>query len=157
VPLSVEGPPADPAGPPRDWRAVAATGALGLAALALAVVLLRRALPPLRRAAGAARARWLASERWAWGRLRRAVRARDRAELQRGLDLWARRLDGPDPRRDPELLAALAALGAARHAAPARGGEDAAWRAVAAVLPRLRRAARAPAARGALPPLNPGG
>jgi hypothetical protein len=154
--VSVDGPPAAAPAEPRDWRAIALTVLGGALALALAATALRRLGPPLRRRAREMRAAWRASEAWAWRALSRAVQARDHAALRPALDTWAARMPGPDPRDAAPLDAALTALGEARYgggAAPEAKG----WRALARVLPRLRKAGRARETAPDLPPLNPGG
>ncbi|SDW07693.1 Oxygen tolerance [Albimonas donghaensis] len=168
VPLSVDGPPARAAAAPRDWASLAVRGAAALAGLALLVGLARLAGPPLGRSLAARRAGRLASEAHAWAGLRRVVAARDHAALRPVLDLWAGRVAGADPRRDPAVSAALLQLGAARYGAAeggakgrAKGGaeeaEAAAWAALAAALPAARRQGRDGGGgdAAALPPLNP--
>jgi hypothetical protein len=153
--VNVDGPPASRAAP-RDWRAIGLALAAGLVALALLVPLARRDVPPLRRWLADRRAAWLASEAVAWRQLQRAVARRDHAALRPALDGWAARVAGADPRRDPHLQEALAALGAARYAAGNGGDPAAAWRALAAALPAARRATADRLCTEMLPPLNPG-
>jgi MlrC C-terminus len=112
--ISVDGPPARSA-EPRDWRVIALTALAGALAVALALWLLRRLLPPLGRWVRARRADWLASEARAYARLRQVAKHRDHAALRPALDAWAAKVSGPDPRRDARLQDALRQLGAARY------------------------------------------
>ena len=154
--IKVDGPPARSA-EPRDWRAIALTALAGALALALALWLLRRALPPLGRWARARHADWLASEPHAYAKLRRVAGRRDCAALRSALDAWAAKVPGPDPRRHPGLQDALTRIGAARYGRTASADTTAAWGALFSALPEARRASRAlQAGATVLPPLNPG-
>lgn len=153
--IAVDGPPARSA-EPRDWRAIALTALAGTLALALALWLLRRFLPPLGRWLQARHAGWLASEAHAYADLRRAVGRRDYAALRPTLDAWAATAPGPDPRRHPGLQEALTQIGAARYGRTTPDDAAAAWRALLSALPEARRASRASHPAAALPPMNPG-
>jgi hypothetical protein len=155
VAVSVEGPPASTAAEPRDWRLIALLAAGAVLVLFLALLAVRRLMPPVRAWRARRRAAWEASEPHAWAELSRAVRGRDHAGLRPALDRWAARVAGPDPRRDARLADALAVLGTARYGAGG-GDERGAWKALAAVLPQVRRTARRVEHLAALPPLNPG-
>jgi len=156
IAVSVDGPPAaSAAAEPRDWRAIG-LAALGAAVvLALLVLAARRLAPSLRDWTRRLRADWMASETRAWRALRHAVAARDHAALRPALDLWASRLPGADPRRDPRLPDALTALGATRFG-NSKGDGEAEWRKLDRILTDLRQAARAKTPAAVLPPLNPG-
>lgn len=156
IALSVDGP-----GPqPDPWAATAwrrlglAFGALGLVTV-LGMALMRRTAPVLGQWLDRARARWEGSESRAWLHLKRVLMRRDYPSLFKALDIWATRVPGSDPRRDPRLQAALAALGAARY----RSGQAVdltGWPTVASTLKTLRREARPSRKRPALPELNEG-
>jgi hypothetical protein len=150
--IAVDGPPVA-TGAERDWRAVAA-GAVGLAVvlslLALAAV---RLAPAVRRRAGTWRASRVASEAYAWRRLRVVIGRRDIGSLHAALDLWAERIPGTDPRRRDDIEAALVGIGAARYGAGAT--EDPSWAALARAVADARHDARRRPVRSALPPLNP--
>jgi hypothetical protein len=157
VAVSVEGPPAVPA-EPLDWRVVAVAATAVLLATAGLALALRRVIPVLRRHAERRRQAYRASETFAWQSLMHAARARDEAALRPALDLWARRRDGPDPRHDPRVEAALVAIGAARYArepGPPRTGSVDPWIALARALRAARARSRSDRTAGALPPLNP--
>lgn len=160
VAVSIDGPPAASA-EPRDWRAIATAALLVLVAVVIAIVLILRIAPRVRRFAARRHAAHVASEGYAWHALQRAVARRDDAALRPALDLWAERVPGADPRQDDALEMALLALGAARYGTSGKGsGESdpaAAWAALAAALPAARHRARAQRLQGSLPPLNPGG
>lgn len=150
----VTGPPA--AGTtPRDWRALVLLGLGALIALTILAAALRRLRAPLGRFLAARRAARLASEGHAYAVLMRAVRERDHARLYPALDAWFAAVAGADPGRDPRLGAAVTALGAARYGAR-KGGEAAAWCALARTLPAVRRDGYTGHGDAAsLPPLNP--
>ncbi|MCU9849445.1 hypothetical protein OEZ60_15700 [Defluviimonas sp. WL0024] len=156
VPLSVEGPPVSlaPVEAPRDWRRIAGAALAGAVGLALLGVVLRWLTPVVRHRVAEHRARWLVSEQRAWRMLTRTVRRRDDAALRPALDEWASRLPGADPRRDPRVGAALAALGAARYGPAGAGAQDG-WRGLAGILPSLRHDALRHRRKVLLPPLNP--
>lgn len=155
ISVFVEGPLATSGAPPqRDWRAIALAGLVIFIALALALKTLRRLLPYLADQVGQLRARWTASEWYAWRVLQRAVSSRNYAAVRPALDVWADRVKGSDPRRDPRLSNALASLGAARYSAGGRtGGHD--WRELDRLLRELRQPQTQQQSRAALPPLNP--
>jgi hypothetical protein len=154
--IKVDGPPVRGA-EPRDWRAIGLTALAGALALALALWLLRRVLPPLGHWVQARHADWLASEAHAYAKLRRVARRRDHAALRPALDAWAAKVPGPDPRHHPRLRDALTQIGAARYGRMAPADTAAAWNALFSALPEARRASRAlQAGATALPPLNPG-
>ena len=155
IAVSVDGPPARSTMPePRNWRAIGIAAAGGVIGLALLVSALRRLAPWLTTWVHRRRADWLASETRAWRVLRRAMAARDHARFRPALDTWVSRLPGVDPRGDPRVSAALAALGAARYGT-ATGGEAAGWRKLAGILTEWRRATRNKTPAAILPPLNP--
>ncbi|GAB5377351.1 MAG: BatD family protein [Acuticoccus sp.] len=157
VAVSIDGPPAASAAP-RDWRAIATAVLVMLVAAVIAIVLILRIAPRVRRFEARRHAAHVASEDYAWHALQRTVARREDAALRPALDLWAERVRGADPRQDDALEAALLALGAARYGTPGEGGDRAAaWAALAAALPAARHGARAHRLHGSLPPLNPGG
>ena len=154
--VAVDGPPARSAAP-RDWHliGIAATLAL-LILLTVPVWLVRRVTPSLRRWIERRREAHLASEGHAFAVLQRIVSDRDLPHLHRTLDDWARKVEGPDPRRHPELSQAITDLGAARYGR-VRGSEASAWHELASTLPKARRSSAGTGGiREALPPLNPG-
>jgi len=138
----------------RDWRRRAVVGLAGLLALAIAAMLLRRAWPHLTRWYEEGRAAWLASEPYAYARLRRIVARHDHAAFRPALDEWAQHFDTADPRVHPAIATALLALGKERYGAIRERGEADAWEALATALPQVRRAMRATPRGSALPPLN---
>jgi hypothetical protein len=152
--ISVDGPPAQTAAP-RDWRAIAVASLGGLMLLALVLWLVRRVLPPARGFLRRRRERWLASEPHAYEVLQRAVARKDHANLYPSLDDWAGKIEGPDPRRHPDVQSALTALGAARYCRDA-GDAGPAWSALQKAIAEARRAS-VPSrhVHGSLPPLNP--
>jgi hypothetical protein len=156
--VRVDGPPVRSAAQP-DWRGIARAALLSLAAVAVLVPLVRRAVPRVRRGLERWHATRAATERHAFAAVRRAAAARDMSRLYPALEDWARKAGDPDPRRDAALSRALNDLGASRYG-PARGGEAQAWRALADALPGARRSrrarGRADGLRANLPPLNPG-
>lgn len=114
VPLGVDAPVARSA-PGISPRALILLGvALGAVVLLLTVV-----WRPLTRWWSDHRAqriaRYLASASYARDQLHRAVRRHDYAECLTALDLWAARVPGGDPRRDPGIAGAIAMIGAARY------------------------------------------
>lgn len=137
-----------------DPRRVAIYAVAALA-LALAVVLaVRRIVPRSRRAAATRRARRAATERHAYGLVKKALAAKDFDLMVRRLDIWAARCPS-DPRRLEPLYSALCALGAARYSTQ-NAPEDAAWGRIKAALPATRsKAIDTQGAARALPPLNP--
>ncbi|WP_108663628.1 BatD family protein [Acuticoccus kandeliae] len=154
--VKVDGPPAASTLPaePVDWRAVALAAILGLALVGALVALVRRVGPPLLAAIRVRRAARLASEAHAFSVLMRTIAAHDHPALRPALDTWAARAHGPDPREDPGLAAALAALGAARYGT--RTGDDAdAWQKIRAALQDVRQRQADHRITTALPPLNP--
>ncbi len=154
--IEVDGPPVS-SSKPRDWRAIGLAALAAVLTLAIVAWLLHRLLPPLGRWLRARRVERLASEKHAYGQLKRAVASRDDAALRPALDGWAARVAGPDPRDHPGVRDALVAIGAARYRRGASGDAGAGWRVLAAVLPEARRDALARDRLAALPPLNPGG
>ncbi|WP_226575082.1 hypothetical protein [Acuticoccus sediminis] len=155
--VHVDGPPvADDE--PVDWRAMALIAAAAAVLAAIVAFAVRRIVPPVRRAAAARIAAWRASEGHAYDALVRTVRARDHAALRPALDLWAERTAAGDPRHDPDVAAALAALGAARYSdeAGAASGEGEGWQRLAAALAGARRTTNSRHRDAVLPPLNPG-
>lgn len=152
--VAVEGPPISRT-EPRDWRMILLVAGAALVALGLVAALVGRLWPLLARLRAQRREAWLASEAHAFAALSARVKARDHARLHAALDTWAARVAGPDPRREPEVVAALEAIGAARYG-PHGGSEAAGWTALAAALRAVRQRARLSTARHpALPPLNP--
>ncbi|MBE3639683.1 BatD family protein, partial [Mangrovicoccus algicola] len=93
----------------RRWAVTAGLAGLGL--LGGGALAWRRLRPLRQRRAEARRA----SEAFAWAALQDALRKRDTARLHPALDLWAARCPAADPRRDPRLAGALAAIGRARY------------------------------------------
>ncbi len=158
--IVVDGPPAQSAdAPPRDWRIIGVAIVAGLVGLTLFGAAVHRLVPVLRRTLAAQRARHLGSERYAWARLRAAVKGRDHAHLYSALDRWAARLQseraGIDPRRCRDVDAALLALGAAHYGGRPAAGRDV-WGELERALPAAhRKAHRRPTAASTLPPLNP--
>lgn len=153
--IAVDGPPVD-AGTPRDWRAVALAVGAAVASLGLAALAAVRLVPRVRHAWARQHAAHLASEAYAFGRLKTVVARRDGRALYGALDVWAGRLDGPDPRRRPDVTSALTAIGAARYGGGRASGEEAAWHALSQALRVARHDAHRRRATDALPPLNPG-
>jgi hypothetical protein len=135
---------------PRDWRVIAMAAAGAILAAAMVFGAIRWAAPRVRRYSAA----WRGSEAHAWRQLRRTVAKRNHAALRPALDTWAARVEGADPRRDPIVRKALLSLGAARYGGEAAGA-NAAWRSLAAALPKARRLGRRTKTIGSLPPLNP--
>jgi hypothetical protein len=155
IPVFVEGPPAvSDASPPTDWQAIVLAGFVILIALGLSAKTLRHLVPYLAAGFRRRRARWIASEQFAWRSLQRAIGARDYAAVRPALDVWADRVTGSDPRREPRLSNALASLGAARYGAGGHsGGQD--WRKLDRLLRELRQSQTQRQPRAVLPPLNP--
>ena len=154
--IVIDGPPATRA-EPRDWRLLGLTALGGLLALWLCLWLLRRLLPPLRRRWAERRAARLASEGYAYRRLREVVDRHDNRALRPALDLWAARLAGPDPRQQASLQQALAAVGATRYGPQGLTDDTAAWLALGKALDAARDSSRKKTGHaGWLPPLNPG-
>jgi hypothetical protein len=155
--IAVEGPPAARA-EPRDQRIVIAAVLSGLLLAAVALVVVRSAVPRLKSAIDTRLERWRSSEAFAWRDLSRAVSRRDHAALRPALDLWAARVEGPDPRRNVDVQAALLAFGAALYgagkSAPASAGRADAWNALRQSLLAARRISRTREQSRALPPLN---
>ncbi len=154
-PIAVEGPPAQTAAQPRDWRVFALMALAGLVALSAGVWAFRQVVPALGRWIGEVRARRLASEPHAYAELRRVVASRDHARLRPALDLWAERVPGRDPREEPRLRFALTDLGAARYGPVPPANADHAWRALAKELPTARKSCHSADRAHALPRLNP--
>ena len=139
---------------PRDWRLIALAAASTILASGLVFGAVRWVSPRFRRWSAA----WRGSEFHAWQQLRRTVARRNHAAVRPALDTWAARVQGADPRRDPDMQKALLSLGAARYGGEAAGADvdaDTAWRALAAALPNARRSGRQAKTIGSLPPLNP--
>jgi hypothetical protein len=154
--IAVDGPPAQTAVEPRDWRAIALMALAGVVAIAAGVWLFHMISPMLGCWISDARGRRLASEAYAYSELRRVIASRDHARLRPALDLWAERVTGPDPREELRVRAALTALGAARYGAAAPTDTDDAWRALAEELPDARKSCRSTSSGlRALPRLNP--
>ena len=151
--IVVTGPPARTL-EQRDWRRIAVSGLAGLLALVIAAMLLRRTWPQVTRWYEEGRAAWLASEPYAYARLRRTVARHDHASLRPALDEWAQRFENADPRLDHTITTALLGLGKERYGATREGGEADAWKALAAALPQVRRAMRSGRRTSSLPPLN---
>jgi hypothetical protein len=151
--IVVTGPPARTL-EQHDWRRIAVVGIAGLLALAIAAMLLRRAWPQATRWYQERHAAWLASEHYAFARLRRIVGRHDHAALRPALDEWAKRFDNEDPRLHPAIATALLALGKKRYGTTREQGESDAWEALATALPQVRRAMRATPRSSALPRLN---
>jgi hypothetical protein len=116
--------------------------------------LVRRAWPHITRWYEERRATWLASEPYAYTRLRRIVARHDHRALRPALDEWAQHFDNADPRVHPAIATALLSLGKERYGATHEGGKADAWEALAAALPNVRRALRAGRVTSSLPPLN---
>ncbi|WP_226621275.1 hypothetical protein [Alloyangia pacifica] len=152
--LQIDGPPPGRSAP-LDPRRIALLAAAALVALGLVFLALRYLLPALARRRALRRDRVLASEGFAWRELMRVIAARDHAALRPALDLWARRVEGPDPRRAAQVEAALLALGAERYGGGGGGG-DTAWSTLRGALEQAR-PRRGAEVRAPLPPLNPGG
>ncbi|MHA3977592.1 hypothetical protein ACW9UR_07920 [Halovulum sp. GXIMD14794] len=150
----VEGPPLRNQ-EPRDWRLIGLSALGALFALGFVGLLVRRLLPPLRAEASAAGDRWRESETYAFRQLRQVVSGKDLARLHPALDAWAARFEGPDPRHDPNVQAALVRLGAASYSETG-GDAGAAWSALASALPKARETAHIHVHAQPLPPLNPG-
>lgn len=161
VPYAVSGPPAASAtssAAPWDLARMARLAGGAAVAIIAAAALVRYGLPALRRHRDLRHMACLASEPHAWRRLRAAVSAKDAAALPAALELWTRRLAGPDPRADAGVRAALLSLGEARfgRAADAVAASPAAsWADLSDALSSLRRRLRASQPTSALPPLNP--
>jgi hypothetical protein len=153
--IAVDGPPAQTAAQPRDWRVIALMALAGPVALAAGVWAFRRVVPFLGGWIGVVRARRLASESHAYAELRRVVASREHARLRPALDLWAERVPGRDPREEPRLRFALTELGAARYGLAAPTNADHAWRALAKELPAARKSCHSANQAHALPRLNP--
>ena len=151
--IVVTGPPARTL-EQRDWGRRALVSIAGLLALAIAAMLLRRAWPHMTRWYQEWHAAWLASEPYAYARLRRIVSRHDHAALRPALDEWADRFDNGDPRLHPGIATALLALGKERYGTAREQGASDAWGALATSLPQARRATRATPRGSALPPLN---
>ncbi|MFC3612308.1 hypothetical protein ACFORG_00925 [Lutimaribacter marinistellae] len=152
--IEVSGPPAVD-GEVRDWRAHLPMILLALAVLGVGLVLYRWLMPRVAAWRAQRRADYLASEDHAYKLLRQEVSARNMARLPAAIDVWAARVDGPDPRRDPGVQAAMLRLGESRYGT-APQDDPAAWSAVASALDAARAVSRGQTARGSgLPPLNP--
>lgn len=135
-------------------RLVALYLMFALLSLGLSILLRRVFAPRLQAWRSLRRARYEASEDWAYRAARRAAQARNMGRLFAALDLWAER-SAADPRSSARLASALSQLGCVRYG---RNGasEQAAWQAVMAALPTARaEAQRATGAKPELPPLNP--
>ena len=154
--LQIDG-PAPGRAEPLDPRRVALLAAAVVLGLTLVILVVRRLLPALARHRARRRAQVLASEDHAWRMLRQVIARRDHAALRPALDLWAGRVDGPDPRRSTGVEAALLALGAQRYGggSTTTGGEV--WTALQGALNEARPKGRRVGASDTLPPLNPRG
>lgn len=151
VPYKVDGPLLAPAGDKlqsRPWLWVGIAGVvLVLSILTLWVLRLHRRRkdrpPPPPTEASTFRA------------LENAVRAQDLGLTYAALDAWAALLPGDDPRRNTELSAALATIGAARYGTTSIP-VAAAWQDLSRALSKARASAKRRVDRAfGLPPLNP--
>jgi hypothetical protein len=152
--ISVDGPPATGSEPP-DWRAVILAGlAVGIG-LVMAVRVFQWIVPIAVARYRAMREDRLNSEAYAYGRVRRTARSRDYAALLLALDVWAEKIPGPDPRKNPELREAVIAVGAVRYSKIATADGSGSWRKLYNCLADVRRASKAGIhAKAVLPPLN---
>ncbi len=156
VEVRVDGPPPGRSAP-LDPRRIALLAGAALAALGLLWLMMRHLLPALARRRTLRREAYLASERSAWRELMRVIGARDHAALRPALDLWAGRVEGPDPRRAAPVMAALLTLGARRYGRETAGADDTTWSSLRGALEAVRPRSGHGVGRPALPPLNPGG
>lgn len=159
VDIAVIGPPAATQTEPRDWRAIAIAASVILLAAAAITFVGRAAFSLLTRRYNAARRARLASEGFAFRQVKNAVRHQDYHALHPALEAWRARLPASsDPLSDSDVQTALTDLGRTRYgrASGDKRGEIAAWHALAAALPKLRRSAESATTRQMLPPLNPG-
>ncbi|MBY6002302.1 BatD family protein [Salipiger bermudensis] len=154
--LQIDGPPPGRGASLDPLRIAVLLGAAALG-LGLLALLWRFVLPVLSRRRAARRARVMASEGHAWRALQQVIAKRDHAALRPALDLWAERIEGPDPRRAREVEEALLALGAQRYGGAGGGTAKAApWSALKSALELARRQTGHREARsGQLPALNP--
>ncbi|WP_343504931.1 hypothetical protein [Alloyangia pacifica] len=153
--LQIDGPPPGRSTPldPRRIALLALAAALALGLLWLA---LRWLLPAVSRRRALRRAAELASERHAWRALMQVIGRRDHAALRPALDLWAGRVEGPDPRHAAPVEAALLALGAQRYGGGgAANPSDTAWTSLRGALEVARPSRHKNSEVSALPPLNP--
>lgn len=135
-------------------RVIALYGALGLIAFGLGMLLWRLLAPRVRTLQAERRARFEASETWAFTMAKRAAQAQDLGRLLIAMDVWADRAN-VDPQRNPDLSSALSALGSVRYGS-STASETAAWRAVVSALEAMGATVRTRAAAQIdLPPLNP--
>jgi len=136
-------------------REIAAYAVLSLVVFGLGAGLWRVFAPRLRSWRADRRARYEASEAWAYASVKEAMRLRDMGRLFTAVDVWAARAS-IDPREETELASALCALGALRYG-QAQGAETKAWAAVRAAFEATRKKTRTRrSADLTLPPLNPG-
>ena len=150
APVAADGPPLDR----RLWVLVGVSGSIAAGLLFLGLHFLR---PRLRSYLAHRAAARLASEEWAFNEVRRRIAAGDFDGVSKGLDLWAARCPGQDPRSDSDLNLAVTALGAARYGKQPTAEGDA-WSRLDAALPTVRRLAISQSKAGSLlPPLNPHG
>ncbi|MBW8636292.1 hypothetical protein K1W69_03750 [Hoeflea sp. WL0058] len=152
--IHVDGPPPSSAAM-RDWRAIAALALAAVVAITVLTLLLRWLIPLIVDILRDRRQRRLESEQHAFKMVEKAARDRDLSRLLSSLDLWAGKVAGADPRRDPRLRSALTAIGAACFGASPSTPNAAAWRRLRSVLGEVRREALQKEKAIALPPLNP--
>jgi hypothetical protein len=154
VTLNVDGPKARAA--PRLSPAQKALLSLAvLLGLAVLLAALRWISPRIAQTLQERQARKLASEGHAFRLLQKAIGARDYAATLQALDLWAGRSASPDPRQEPSVVEALAALGATRYAVDPGQGADP-WGGLAHAMSKAREArAASHSAHSELRALNP--
>ncbi|MEM1080134.1 MAG: hypothetical protein AAGH65_00995 [Pseudomonadota bacterium] len=138
-----------------DWRQIAWLLITLIIALCILIALGRRILPAVKTAWSSHRASVHASEGFAFSALMHAVHAHDQTAVRPALDRWAERLNGDDPRLNPELMSALAQLGHAQFGRSPNRSSDEAWTALAEHLIQARRSSRSRSRLPELPKLNP--
>lgn len=151
----VEGPPVSHS-EPRDWRMIILITIALLIGLVFILWLGRHLITWTRLWLGNRRAKWLASEAWAWSELRKVTHAHDFTRLNTALDRWAARQINSTVRHDPRLVTALARIGGERYSQAGKMQDKNSWRELEQLLVELRRVGRRHPAQNALPSLNPG-
>jgi len=155
VNVAISGPPSGAGAAPLPRR-IAVPAAVGLSVFAVVVWILRRLVPLLRAFLVRRRVQVRASEAYAWRQVRHMLSGGSTSDLRANLEIWARRVEGPDPRQSAEVEAALLALGAAEYGTGGQNPDRTSSRSALYRALRAERQARLrPVAKHVLPPLNP--
>lgn len=144
--------------PGTDWRDLAPWLALATLVMLLIGVAAVRVWPRLVTWQARRREAYVASEAYAYKRIRSAVRAKNLGTSLSAIERWSKLLPAGGDGEDAQLSTALAQLGALNYSNDRLADSRAAWSALSAALSVARRRRRAEqAAReaaSALPPLN---